>query len=322
MKILLSRFNNSPAVALATIIIGLIGTIFGIIGFLYVKRPNLTIRETGNVSVLKELESVSEIGIKYKGVDIPPNRFDLRLITLKVMNDGDMDIKKSDYDEALLPGVEISNGKLLSVPDIIPEETSTDYLRANAVPYVDSTHIRIFLPMVILGVDESYTFKMLVISDKDSPPSVEAFGKVAGVKQINFSEPSLPSYTLRRRMNALGNMEQTLLVAGITSIVMVSLFILLFPIVGWVEYSRSRRWKRTHRKSFNEFLQVQLPKMTGEKREKIAQCPKDLGRFLWDEYEGDAYNDPLFETKESGLVLSFVVLAYIASVAYFFSFIV
>ncbi len=173
-------FDNIASKTVLTLI-GLIGTGVTIYAFLQEKNVDLRYEIIANTNVLDFNAEISKLEVKYDSTNLKQTKENLRIFTLKIVNNGNQNILKEFYDENDPVGLQLSSGKIIEKPDII--QVSNDYLERNA-KIEDYNYHRIKFSQVILESGEYYIVKLLVLHKTDSIPEIISFGKIAGQTKI------------------------------------------------------------------------------------------------------------------------------------------
>jgi hypothetical protein len=161
-------------------VVSIAGFAFGIYGTMfYEKRPDATVSVESDLPVFDIHTNVSKLSVTYAGNDLRKSNQTLRLVKLRVMNTGNKDIVRQDYDENEPVGFEIKNGTIVEVP---ATTGSSDYLRRNLRVTTDSNKITI--SPLILESGEFVEFQLLVLSAPNENVAVTASGKIAGIREI------------------------------------------------------------------------------------------------------------------------------------------
>jgi len=179
----------------------LLALIFGGIGiyagFFYERKPGVMLEIISNTPVFDVRENVSKLEVLFAGNNIKQSGQALRVITLRIINDGQQDILKTFYDENDPLGFIIINGSLVEPPELL--HASNDYLSKNLRLSV-TTPTQVSFNSVILEVNQFYTIKLLVLSPEGAVPDIIPSGKIAGISTINVSR----SYLQRNDVSFLG----------------------------------------------------------------------------------------------------------------------
>lgn len=152
---------------LIEVLLALLFSVFSIYTFVYEKRTSLTLEILSNTSVLAIHEKVSNLNIFYEGMDITQRRETLRIITVRLLNDGEVDILKNFYDENDPVGFTLVGGQIVKTPELL--DASNEYLRTKMNhTLVDPNKVTI--DPVILESGEYFVFKILILSPENTQP--------------------------------------------------------------------------------------------------------------------------------------------------------
>lgn len=162
-------------------ILGIIGTIVTLYAFLENKEVDLRYEIIANTNVLDFNADISKLEVTYDSTNLKQNKDNLRIFTVKIINNGNKDILKEFYDENEPVGIKISTGKIIETPELI--QTSSTYLKRN-VKLKDYSTNKVSFSRVILESGEFFIIKLLVLHKKDKIPTIISYGKIAGQKNI------------------------------------------------------------------------------------------------------------------------------------------
>lgn len=161
----------------------LLAIIFGAIAiyttFLQDKNPKLEYIIEGKTPVLDLREDIKNLDILYKAINIKEEDKNLSVITLKVLNNSDVNILKGFYDDLSPLQIWVENANIVDKPQVI--STSNNYLKENTKVDLDSIGY-IHLPKLIIEGQESYTIRILILHKNGVEPSIKGLGKIAGQK--------------------------------------------------------------------------------------------------------------------------------------------
>ncbi|MDX9696838.1 MAG: hypothetical protein RBT49_13695 [Bacteroidales bacterium] len=166
------------------------GTIIGIIGLSYAiyvdnfkdKKPEIVFEVLSNTNVLDLKEDISKLDILFDGENIKEKRENLRILTIKVINEGNFNILESHYDSKNPFGFSVENGKIVEKPELL--ETSIEYLSKSLNIFLDSLG-RVQFDKVQLDKSQYFVLKILTICDQGEIPQIQPFGKISGITK-NF----------------------------------------------------------------------------------------------------------------------------------------
>lgn len=166
-------------------IVGFILTLaFGFIGlytYYHEKKPNLLfeiINESNVLDVHKELDNLT---IYFDNEDIRKKNLNLRIITVQISNNGEIDILQSHYDQKIEWGFKVSNGKIINDARIV--NSNSDYLKNHLSPKIISGNT-VNLEKVIFEKGKFFSIEVLVIHNKDTQPAINYIGKIVGIETV------------------------------------------------------------------------------------------------------------------------------------------
>jgi hypothetical protein len=164
-------------------LLGLAATGITIYAFLIEKSVELRYEIVANTNVLDFNADIGNLRVTYDSTNLKETNENLRIYTIKVINNGEKDILKEFYDDNDPLGLSINSGRIIERPEII--QTSSDYLNRNSK--IQSYQFdKISFSQVILESGEFYVIKLLVIHKTDKIPEIKSFGKIAGQKSISL----------------------------------------------------------------------------------------------------------------------------------------
>jgi len=223
-----------------------LAVLFGLLSlyteFIRDRRPQLRFEVISDASVLDVRERLGNLDILYVGVDIAKAHKSLRVIVLRVTNEGQTDILKTHYDDKAPLGFRVSRGTLLRAEVL---STSTPYLRQTLRVQAQIPDTAIFEP-VILEANEWFTVKSLILHAEGTRPELEAIGKIAGVRSIRRVDSTgvviEPGFFVRSFAGGLG-IQATRLVVYFLGLIaaLVAIVVPIVTVVGAISKRRRRR---------------------------------------------------------------------------------
>jgi hypothetical protein len=175
---------------------GVIGVILTIIFACYQifwkDKVSISFQIINQSNVLDVHTKMDDLKIIFRGDDLYKNEQNLMIYTIKIINDGDIDILQSHYDENLDWGIKINGGTVIDKPKIV--SSNYPYLFENINPSIDSTN-RIIFNKIIFEKGKYITFDVLVLHSISHIPTLTSFGKIAGIESIeikDINKPNLP----------------------------------------------------------------------------------------------------------------------------------
>jgi hypothetical protein len=175
----LGQLEKKFAWSLMGTLVGIAGIVFAAVTFFYEKKPSLTYEIVSNTSVVDVRESVDMLVVLYDGKDIQKNHETLRILVIKVVNDGSGAVLKSYYDGNDPLGLTLTNGRVIQ-SDVI--DASSDYLRKQIKPERRSPTMITFSD-VILEPKDFFVIKVLILtSDEVQDLGLRPIGTLANVR--------------------------------------------------------------------------------------------------------------------------------------------
>lgn len=166
------------------VLAGVLGA-FSIWAYFNDPSPKLTYEILTNTAVLDIREEVDKLQLLYDGNDITDSDRSLQVVTLRVVNDGPVDITKTLYDAENAPlGLKLSAGEIVDKPTIL--SFSRSYIKENLQPKITSVNQVTFQP-IVLNSKDYFTVKILALVPSEDI-SVTPIGIVAGINEIDVVE--------------------------------------------------------------------------------------------------------------------------------------
>ena len=207
---------KSPAGAL---LIGLIGVALAVYATWFNdKRVSLSLAVHTNSSLVSELAPSPSLELVFNGTTFNPARTPLRVLLVRIWNDGDTTIRANDFDPQAPIGFRVQQGRFLYA-DL--EQASTEYLKSSAKVSLSGQDSVAVAP-VILEPGDAVFIKALLLHESGQVPVVKPMGKVAGATSVTELFPvsriagRVEGYisSTERLWNVLGVVAIALLAAG------------------------------------------------------------------------------------------------------------
>lgn len=188
-KNVVNKFLSSVISKTFITLVGLAAAVITIYAFIQDKKVNIRYEIIANSNVLDFNADLSDLAVMYDSTNLKETKENLRIITLKIVNNGNKDILNGYYDENEPLGIRITAGKIIEKPEII--HSSNEYIRRN-LKIQESSHTRdrITFSKVILEQNEFYIVKLLILHKKNQYPRISPLGKIAGQKTIEIVNAS------------------------------------------------------------------------------------------------------------------------------------
>lgn len=172
--------------------VGTVATIgFGVIGigiaiwavYFREKAAEVSCVVLSNAPVLSVRQDVAELEIIFRGKDIRKTKQLLSLLTLEISNEGNIAVRKSDFDERDPVKIMVKGGELVRAEMIDGE--SSEYFD-KVFKDVTQTKGGITLPSFVMEPGQSFQIKLLVLHKEEVKPELESFGTIAGAGAIEI----------------------------------------------------------------------------------------------------------------------------------------
>lgn len=167
-------------------LIGTLGTVAGLLigywaGFGFERKPHLSYSVLADANVFALEHVIGELDIIRNGKSIKADERSLRVLTVRVVNDGEVDITKNLYDEGDPLGFRLSTGIIVEVPQLL--DTNSDYIKRNFHGALGNSGTVVF-PAMIIDRGTYFVVKVLVLHDSQNKPTVTPVGKIAGINEL------------------------------------------------------------------------------------------------------------------------------------------
>jgi hypothetical protein len=143
-------------------------------------RTNLVVDVTSESNVMDVRTPRRDLSIVFQGQDIQKENSNLRILGVRLVNEGDVNILESHFDSRIPWGLRIEGGRLIEAR---VTGSNSEYLS-------DSLHPRVIGPdevdfdKVIFDKGKYVALGLLVLHDKNIEPRIMAVGKIAGMDAI------------------------------------------------------------------------------------------------------------------------------------------
>lgn len=183
-------------------VIGLFFGAFGIYAiFFYEKRPDLQFEIISNVPVFAVKEDVNALQVVFEGKNLRESRQTLSLLTLRLVNRGNLELTTAAFDPNDPLSILIKNGRLIRSN---PLQVSDDYFITKVFNRITSAPDTLTFPTFIMEPGEFLNMKLLILHQEDTVPSLETKGKIAKLGTVPIVESGKESWMEERRPSTFG----------------------------------------------------------------------------------------------------------------------
>jgi hypothetical protein len=162
--------------ALLTLLIG-VGTVYIT---LREKAPSITY-ETSEYNVLDVHRPLKDLSVLFRGQDIQSKKLNLRIYSISVRNDGELNIRQTDFDQSKPWGLSIAGAQIIDQPRLV--YASSDYIKENLNPRTTSDS-QVEFNKIIFEKGKTFTIEIQVLHQTSIEPVIEPTGKIAGIESI------------------------------------------------------------------------------------------------------------------------------------------
>ncbi|GHV55079.1 hypothetical protein AGMMS49579_17020 [Spirochaetia bacterium] len=232
-------FKKSLAVFIGLLTV--FGVIFGLYTWFYEKKPNLDITIINEFNVLELRRNVNELYIMYKDNDLEQTKENIRIINIKIENNGNADILKSMFDDTIDWGIQINKGEILSFSVL---SASNKYISENLLPInIDN---KIIFKNIIIETKEYFIVEIMILMDEDELIDAQYFGKIAGINSENITinkKTLVEDLTFLEKFiyGGVGINILRFLIIPLIAIIIFCIIIVIAPIPKITQYSSNTR---------------------------------------------------------------------------------
>lgn len=248
-----------------------VGIVLGVFSIYYTlrgTRTHLSMDIAAESNVLDVRHPIPELSILFQGRDIEEEKSNLKVLTIRVINDGEANIRESDFDSRIPFGLQIDGGRVIRAQ---VAGSNSSYLSDNLHPHVDGSS-RILLDKIIFDKSKFVAVEVLVLHPKNGNPAIRPIGKIAGLDEIAVTN----SFREREQRSFVDQVLGGPASVQISRALAYSLLALLaviaigFSIAGLSSIPSSlRKRKRRH-------IAAQLPKMDLLEQEEKRKVLQDI----------------------------------------------
>ena len=259
----LNNFYRKLHWGLLGIVISMIFGFFGLYSIFHENKPNISFKITNEANILDLHKPLEELSISFQGEDIQKKNLNLRILTIKIENDGKVNILQNFYDSEDIWGFQVKNGKIIEVRWV---NANSEYLKLNLNPQLINDNTVQF-KKVIFEKTRYFILEILVLHTKTILPEIIPLGKIAGIENI----VPIKSWQEKERQSFLSKLFYgKFIVQIVRPIIYLILWVaLIFVIIGVVAGigSIKKKLKKVSRiKTVTKYFGKQAIEKEGEKK--------------------------------------------------------
>ena len=157
-------------------------------GVHYEKKTNLEYEIMSAIELFDMNQEISNFEIKVDSINIQKSKQNIRVISLKIINNGNKDISLDLYDNDNF-GIKIINGKIIESPKVL--NCKSDFLKEKLAKHTFVINDSIIqIPKLLFDKNDYYEIKFMVLHDQDIIPTLKSIGKISGQRDIEIIEQS------------------------------------------------------------------------------------------------------------------------------------
>lgn len=179
-KSFLKNLNLSVVLSLIGILIAVLFGTYGLYSTIQEDKTEISFEVINEANVFDVHEPVNNLIISFEGEDIQEKNLNIRIITFKVQNIGNVNILQNYYDANEMWGARVNDGDIIRIKLV---DSNSGYIKSNLQPRLYDTQT-IEFTKTIFEKGDYFTIEILVLHDKDESPTIIPKGKIAGIDEI------------------------------------------------------------------------------------------------------------------------------------------
>ncbi|MBE0646988.1 MAG: hypothetical protein IH596_04305, partial [Bacteroidales bacterium] len=259
----LSKVDQKFSWSFLGFIIGIIGIGFAIYTiFFFEKVPVIKYEVISNTNVLDVKENVSRLDILFDSVSVKKTGQNLRVITLKISNEGNENLNADYFDKKYPLGFQIEGARIVQKPELL--EFSNDYIK-ETIELNDTLDNKILFSNIIIDQGEYFIVKTLTLSDAKVVPTIKPLGYISGsgaprLVIINEENETTPKSFFTKLF--YGNLGYHIARFFLYLIIIgISIFLIAFPI-SQIQEKKQEKNKKKHVRKFKQNTKIDKEKLS------------------------------------------------------------
>ena len=197
----------------------------------------------GDANVFDVHRPFPDLEIVFRDRNLQEGNQNLRIMTINVVNSGEVDITNADYERGSDWGIKFDGGEVIDVNLV---DAKSRHLWMNANPQSVSIDT-VIIPKIVFDRGDYITFEVLLLHPINEKPSVSSVGKISGIDEIEVRNRLLSQQDAGFWSQALGGKALTLLVRTIIYFIgsLLAFVVLILSLVGISELAgKIKIWRR------------------------------------------------------------------------------
>lgn len=150
-------------------------------------KAGISFETIGSANVFDVHRPLQDLVILFGGQNIQERNLNLRIVTINVLNSGEVNILNDHYEQGDDWGVKFVDGEVITANLV---DAKNEHLRMNVDPRPVGVDTVVF-PKVVFDKGDFFTVEVLLLHPKDALPSPSPIGKISGVEKIEVVERPL-----------------------------------------------------------------------------------------------------------------------------------
>ena len=159
-----------------SLIIGLVALYYTVRG----TKTSLVVDVTSESNVMDVRTPLKDLAILFQGQDIQKENSNLRILAVRLVNEGEANILENYFDSRIPWGLQIDDGRLIEARIT---GSNSQYLAENLHPKMNEANAVVF-DKVIFDKGKYVGLELLVLHSRNVEPRVKPIGKIAGMDDI------------------------------------------------------------------------------------------------------------------------------------------
>jgi hypothetical protein len=183
--------KNKKITTITLSITTVFSTVFAIYGYYYPsnQNPDIKIIQKNITNVFEIKDDNKDLKIFFKEKDILKENLNLKVVTLKIINDGNSDVSPNNFDTINEPfGLSITNGAIINAEIYKPSIESL----INIQNKFKSDSSNFIFKSFIFPIQQSFFVRMTILHSNKKEPSIEVKGRIANTKIQYTNEDNEP----------------------------------------------------------------------------------------------------------------------------------
>lgn len=246
------KYNWGVIGLIASLVFGL----FGLYAYFNQLEPSMQYEVISESNVFDVHKPLDNLTILLNQEDIQKKNLNLKIYTIKISNNGYVNILQSDFDKNIAWGLEVNNAEIINEARFI--QSNTEYLEKEIILKKLNNKI-IEFSKIILEKDKYFSIELLVLHDKNILPTIKPIGKIVGIDEIkivNSFEEDMDISLIEEIF--YGNMFINFLRFIVYVVLTILFFMFLIFIGGEIEDQEKKNYKENRINSLKQIFDDEL----------------------------------------------------------------